>query len=105
MRKVIGEDGYVYQNGSSGAEETIYIKYQFDSNKEDFLKPIEELYSQGNANDYWWEHITNPEEIGVIEYTQKHDDIVIAKEDALAIGDAWIESGIVLEYTLFSDYN
>lgn len=104
-RYVIGKDGYLYNSGSGGASYTSFYKYNFKPELEGCLEPLEEVYSQGDANDYWWEHITNPEDIGVIEYTGKHEDLIIPDEDeAFSIGKSWMESGMKIEYTLFSDY-
>ncbi len=102
---VIGQDGYIYQNGSGGAWDSTFTKYRFNPEYEGFLEPIEKLYSCGDPGvDYWWEHITNPEDIGAIEYTEKHEDLIIDQDEALAAGQAWMESGAVIHYTLFSEY-
>ena len=101
---VIGDEGYLYLNGSNSSTETTYIKYKFHLEYDGFLKPLEELYSQGHDNDYWWEHISSPADIGVIEYTEKHEDLWIDESEAQAITDNWMESGISIDYTLFSEY-
>ncbi|MFT3985492.1 MAG: hypothetical protein QM697_16435 [Lachnospiraceae bacterium] len=103
-RYVIGTDGYLYCNGSSGAAETTYIKYRFSLEEEGFLEPLEEVYSQANAYGGWWEHITEPDDIGTIEYSGQHEELVIDAEEAYAIGDGWMESGIAINYTLFDQY-
>lgn len=103
-RYVIGEDGYLYNSGSSGANDSCYLKYKFNMNYEDFLEPIEELYSKDSANSVWWEHVTNPKAIGKIEHTEKQEDLLIDEEEAYAIGEAWMKSGIEIDYTLFSEY-
>ncbi len=100
-RYVIGADGYLYCNSSGGSTETTYIKYRFSLEEEDFLEPVEEVYSQGNAYGEWWEHITKPDDIGTIEYSGQHEELVIDEEEALAIGDGWMESGTAINYTLF----
>lgn len=101
---VIGEDGCLYESGISSAFEASYTKYKFSLEYEDFLEPLEKLYSSVNVDNQWWEHITNPEDIGVIEYAEKHEDLLIDEEEAFAIGEAWMQSGIIIDYTPFSDY-
>jgi hypothetical protein len=104
---VIGKDGYLYNSGSSGSEESIYTKYSFSLEREDFLEPVEEIYSYYSYDDNkkLWEHITNPEDINVIEYKEKHQDLLIDENKALTMGEAWMESGIEIDYTLFSVYD
>jgi hypothetical protein len=104
---VIGKDGYLYNSGSNGSEESIYTKYSFSLEREDFLEPVEEIYSYYSYDDNkkLWEHITNPEDINVIEYKEKHQDLLIDENKALTMGEAWMESGIEIDYTLFSDYD
>jgi hypothetical protein len=103
---VIGKDGYLYNSGSSGADESTYTKYKFSLEKEDFLEPVEEFYSyySYDGNETLWEHITNPEDINVIEYTEKHLDLLTDEDEAETMGESWMESGIEIDYTLFEDY-
>ena len=104
-RYVIGEDGFIYNCGSSGASFTTYFKYRFNPDKENFLEPIEEIYSQDAPGlGYWWEHITNLDDIGVIEYQEKHDDLLIEFDEVDKIVDSWIQSSAQLKYKIFSDY-
>jgi hypothetical protein len=104
---VIGKDGYLYNSGSNSSEESIYTKYSFSLAQEDFLEPVEEIYSYYSYDDNkkLWEHITNPEDINVIEYKEKHQDLLIDENKALTMGEAWMESGIEIDYTLFSAYD
>jgi hypothetical protein len=104
---VIGKDGYLYNSGSSGAAESTYTKYKFSLEREDFLEPVEEVYSyySYDDNEELWEHITNPEDIGVIEYTEKHQNLLIDGDEAYTMGESWMKSGIEIDYTLFCDYN
>jgi hypothetical protein len=104
---VIGKDGYLYNSGSNGSEESVYIKYSFSLEREDYLEPVEEVYSYYSYDDNkkLWEHITNPEDINVIEYKEKHQDLLIDENKALTMGEAWMELGIEIDYTLFSDYD
>jgi hypothetical protein len=103
---VIGKDGYLYNSGSSGAYESTYIKYSFSLEREDFLEPVEKIYSYPYGDgEKLWEHITNPEDINVIEYKEKHQDLLIDENKALTMGEAWMESGIEIDYTLFSVYD
>ncbi|MBQ7775549.1 MAG: hypothetical protein IJ379_06480 [Lachnospiraceae bacterium] len=102
---VIGEDGYLYQNGSSSAWEGTYTKYRFNPEYEDFLEPIEEIYSyMGTEGDVCWKYIINPVDIGSEEELKKNEADTINEEDALTMGEGWIASGMKLEYTLFSEY-
>jgi beta-lactamase regulating signal transducer with metallopeptidase domain len=96
---VIGKDGYLYNSGSSGADESTYTKYKFSLEKEDFLEPVEEFYSyySYDGNEKLWEHITNPEDINVI-------DLLTDEDEAETMGESWMESGIEIDYTLFEDY-
>lgn len=109
-RYVIGENGYLYQNGSSGASESTYIKYKFSLEQEGFLVPIEKLYSQPNLyaesarDEIWWEHVTNADDIGTIEFTGKHEELWMSGDEAIALGEAWLSSGIAIDYTRFSEY-
>lgn len=102
---VIGDSNYLYSDESGSAWEAGYVKYRFSLDDSDFLEPIEKLYSQMDSNDdYWWEYIINPEDIGVIEYTGKHEDLLIDMDEAEAISKTWFESGIAIDYTIFDEY-
>jgi hypothetical protein len=96
----------IYGSSSSGADESTYTKYKFSLEKEDFLEPVEEVYSfySYDDNEKLWEHITNPEDIHAIEYTEKHQDLVIDEDEAETIGESWSKSGIAIDYTLFDNY-
>jgi hypothetical protein len=104
---VIGKDGYLYNSGSSGADESTYTKYKFSLEWEDFLEPVEEVYSyySYDDNEELWEHITNPEDIGVIEYTEKHQDLLIDGDEAYTMGESWMKLGMEIDYTPFCDYD
>jgi hypothetical protein len=106
-RYIIGKDGYLYNNGSSSSTETTYTKYKFSTEREDFLEPVEEVYSyySYDDNEELWEHITNPEDIGVIEYAEKHQELLIDEAEACSLGESWTESGTLIDYTLFSEYD
>lgn len=104
-RYVAGGDGYLYEHGSSSAFESSYTKYRFNLEYEDFREPIEKFYSyKGPDYDIRWEHITEPEDIGVIEYNAIHEDLLVDGEEAYATGEGWMNSGTAVKYTLFSDY-
>jgi hypothetical protein len=106
-RYIIGEDGYLYNNGSSSSTETTYTKYKFSTEREDFLEPVEKIYSYYSYDDdeELWEHITDPEDIGVIEYAEKHQELLIDEAEAETMGESWMESGTLIDYTLFSEYD
>lgn len=98
---VIGEDGYLYKFGSSSVWEGNYTKYRFNSQYEDFLEPVEEIYSYmdrkvNSMGTVCWQHKTHPVEVGAVESLER--------EEALAIGEEWMTSGRELEYILFSQY-
>jgi len=104
-RYIVGKDGYLYQNGSDSAWESNYTKYKFSTEYKNFLEPIEEIYSYMNDEGTCsWEHITDPKDIGVIEYTPKHNNSTMDEDTALTIGETWMSSGVAINYTLFSEY-
>lgn len=69
---VLGADGYLYNCGSSGADRTQWNKYLFDPTDPDFLEEVEQVSVPENG------------------------------QEAVAVGDAWMASGVSIPYTTFS---
>lgn len=69
---VLGEDGYLYHCGSSGADQTEWNKYRFNPAAADYLETVE--------------HISVPEN----------------GQEAVKMGDAWMASGISIPYSSFA---
>lgn len=68
---VLGEDGFLYHCGSSGADRTEWDKYRFDPAAEGYLETVE--------------HVSEPEN----------------GQEAVEVGDAWMSSGASLPYISF----
>ena len=69
---VLGEDGFLYHCGSSGAGRTQWNKYRFDSTDPDFLEEVEQVSEPENG------------------------------QEAVAVGDAWMASGVSIPCTTFA---
>jgi hypothetical protein len=104
-RYLVGEDGYLYEDSSDSAWESYYTKYRVNAECSNFCEPIEELFSfMNDEGTCSWGHITDPKDIGVAEYTDRRKDLLIDEDEALAIGETWMKSGITIDYTTLSDY-
>lgn len=96
---VVGEDGYLYRFGSSSAWEGSYTKCKFNKEYEDYLEPLEELYS------YYFHNGENAEPRWKYREGMAESEATdIDQEIALVLGEGWMESGRKLDYTLFSGY-
>lgn len=90
---VIGEDGYLYRNGNSSAWESSYTKCRFNPEWEDFLEPVEEIYSyMGTAGEVCWKYKAN----SAVES--------LDNKSALALIEGWIAQRKEPDYTVFSEY-
>ena len=69
---VLGEDGFLYHCGSSGADRTEWNKYRFDPAAEGYLETVE--------------HISVPED----------------GQEAVEVGEGWMASGLSLPYLSFA---
>lgn len=107
-RYVAGRDGFIYNDGSGGSCNSVYIKYRFDPSAEGYLVPVEGLHSwpsdDPQAAECLWLHLTDPEDVAAIWETAPRPELEISQAEALALGDGWMASGTDLDVTPFSQY-
>ena len=107
-RYVAGRDGFIYNDGSGGSCNSVYIKYRFDPSAEGYLVPVEGLHSwpsdDPQAAECLWLHLTDPEDVAAIWETEPRPELEISQAEALALGDGWMASGTDLDVTPFSQY-
>ena len=107
-RYVAGQDGFIYNDGSGGACNSVYIKYRFDPSAEGYLVPLEGLHSwpsdDPQAVECLWLHLTDLEEVAAIWETEPRPELELPQAEALALGDGWMASGAALDVTSFSQY-
>ena len=105
-RYVAGRDGFIYNDGSGGSCNSVYIKYRFDPSAEGYLAPVEGLHSWPSDDpqtaECLWVHLTDPEEVAAIWETEPRPELEIPQAEALALGDGWMASGADLDVTSFS---
>lgn len=107
-RYVAGGDGYIYNGGSGGSCNSVYIKYRFDPSAEGYLVPLEGLHSwpsdDPQAAECLWLHLTDSAEAAAIWETAPRPELMLSQAEALALGDGWMASGAALDVTAFSEY-
>ena len=69
---VVGTDGFLYHQGSSGAGRTEWYKYRFDPKMEGYLETVEQ--------------VSEPED----------------GQNAMTVGEGWMASGMTIPYTPFA---
>ena len=96
-RFLIGDDGYVYRSGSSGAAYSEYEKYRFHPEWQYCLEPVELFYSQiDEDNHFWWEHVVGAEQIMGLQRLERHEEYVVDSDFAMETGKIWTSSGVNL---------
>lgn len=104
-RFLIGDDGYVYRSGSSGAAYSEYEKYRFHPEWQYCLEPVELFYSQiDEDNHFWWEHVVGAEQIMGLQRLERHEEYVVDSDFAMETGKIWTSSGVNLRPSNFLVY-
>lgn len=104
-RFLIGDDGYVYRSGSSGAAYSEYEKYRFHPEWQYCLEPVEFFYSQiDEDNHFWWEHVVGAEQIMGLQRLERHEEYVVDSDFAMETGKIWTSSGVNLRPSNFLVY-
>ncbi len=104
-RFLIGDDGYVYRSGSSGAAYSEYEKYRFHPEWQYCLEPVELFYSQiDEDNHFWWEHVVGAEQIMGLQRLERHEEYVMDSDFAMETGKIWTSSGVNLRPSNFLVY-
>ena len=102
-RYIIGNDGCIYNFGSSGAAYGTCTQYVYDTDADGYLKMLERYYTFDDGNGIEARHVTDPEDTE-IGFTGEHNGEIVTKEEYMEASDKWARLGIQINYMPFGQY-